>query len=145
VIQSQDTQAKKNIRIHSTGNLEAEKMRPEWRQRLVDAERGITFGIRLDSSCFIHFFTGSAVLATAMLLGLSATHWAIVILSMTTVLCAQMFNQVLKSIWNLLGSHLPAESKNMFKVGTAAVGVSIIGSVITIGIIFCSAIYRLLF
>jgi diacylglycerol kinase len=144
VLQSQDTQVK-TFRVHSGGNDEAEKNRPEWRQRLIDAERGITFGVRLDSSFFIHFFSGSAVLATAMLLGLSATHWAIIILAMTTVLCAQMFNQVLKSIWKLLGSHLPAESQNTFKVGTAAVGVSIIGSIITIGIIFCSAIYRLLF
>lgn len=144
MLQSQDTQVK-TFRVHSGGNDEAEKNRPEWRQRLIDAERGITFGVRLDSSFFIHFFSGSAVLATAMLLGLSATHWAIIILAMTTVLCAQMFNQVLKSIWKLLGSHLPAESQNTFKVGTAAVGVSIIGSIITIGIIFCSAIYRLLF
>lgn len=144
MLQSQEKQAR-NIRIHSVGNEDTEKLRPEWRQRLIDAERGIAFGVRLDSSFFIHFFTGSAVLATAILLGLSATHWAIIILAMTTVLCAQMFNQVLKSIWKLLGSHLPAESQNTFKVGTAAVGVSIIGSVITIGIIFCSAIYRLLF
>ena len=144
MLQSPETQSRK-IRIHSAGNSDAEKIRPEWRQRLVDVERGITFGVRLDSSFFIYFFTGSAVLTTGMLLGLSATQWAIVILAMTTVLCAQMFNQVLKSIWKLLGSHLPAESQNTFKVGTAAVGVSIIGSIITIGIIFCSAIYRLLF
>ncbi|MFK7779181.1 MAG: diacylglycerol kinase [Gimesia sp.] len=122
-----------------------EKTRPEWRQRLVDAERGITFGIRLDSTFFIHFFSGSAVIAAAMLLGLSATHWAIIILAMTTVLSAQMFNQVLKSIWNLIGSHLPAESQNTFKAGTAAVCVSIMGSVITIAIVFCSALSHLLF
>ncbi|QDT95221.1 diacylglycerol kinase [Gimesia aquarii] len=144
MIKSQDTIVKK----HRAGSAPREvttKLRSEWRQRLVDAERGITFGIRLDSTFFIHFFTGSAVIAGAMLLGLSATHWAIIVLAMTTVLCAQMFNQVLKSIWKLLGNHLPAESQNTFKAGTAAVCVSIIGSVITIAIIFCSALYRLLF
>jgi diacylglycerol kinase len=144
VIKSQKTLEKK-YRKDSGPRQVTEKLRPEWRQRLVDAERGITFGIRLDSTFFIHFFTGSAVIATAMLLGLSATHWAIIVMSITTVLCAQMFNQVLKSIWNLLGSNLPAESQNMFKAGTAAVCVSIIGSVITIAIIFCSALYNLLF
>lgn len=144
MIKSQDTQRTK-LRADSGRHDITTKLRPEWRQRLVDAERGITFGIRLDSTFFIHFFTGSAVIAAAMLLGLSATHWAIIILSMTTVLCAQMFNQVLKSIWNLLGKQLPEESQNMFKAGTAAVCVSIIGSVITIGIIFSSALYRLLF
>lgn len=141
---SQNTQEKKE-RVDSIQRGITAKLRPEWRQRLVDAERGITFGIRLDSTFFIHFFTGSAVIAGAMLLGLSATHWAIIILAMTTVLCAQMFNQVLKSIWNLLGKHLPAESQNTFKAGTAAVCVSIIGSVITILTIFSSAIYKLLF
>ena len=144
MINSQNIQKKKK-RVDSVQRGITAKLRPEWRQRLVDAERGITFGIRLDSTFFIHFFVGSAVIAGAMLLGLSATHWAIVILAMTTVLCAQMFNQVLKSIWILLGSHLPAESQNTFKAGTAAVGVSIVGSVITIMIIFGSAIYRLLF
>lgn len=141
---SQSIQEKKK-RVDSVQHGITAKLRPEWRQRLVDAERGITFGIRLDSTFFIHFFAGSAVIAGAMLLGLSATHWAIVILAMTTVLCAQMFNQVLKSIWILLGNHLPAESQNTFKVGTAAVGVSIVGSVITILTIFGSAIYHLLF
>ncbi|MCH9656398.1 MAG: diacylglycerol kinase family protein [Planctomycetes bacterium] len=144
MIKSQDTQVKKR-QENSTARIVTEKLRPEWRQRLVDAERGITFGIRLDSTFFIHFFSGSAVIAAAMLLGLSATHWAIILLAMTTVLSAQMFNQVLKSIWNLIGSHLPAESQNTFKAGTAAVCVSIMGSVITIAIVFCSALYRLLF
>lgn len=144
MINSQGIQVKKH-RKDSTQQVVTEKLRPEWRQRLVDAERGITFGIRLDSTFFIHFFTGSAVIASAMLLGLSATHWAILVLAMTTVLCAQMFNQVLKSIWNLLGTQLPAESQNMFKAGTAAVCVSIIGSVITIAIIFSAALFRLLF
>lgn len=144
MIKSQGTQVKKH-RKDSTQQVVAERLRPEWRQRLVDAERGITFGIRLDSTFFIHFFTGSAVIASAMLLGLSATHWAIIVLAMTTVLCAQMFNQVLKSIWNLLGTQLPAESQNMFKAGTAAVCVSIIGSVITIAIIFSAALFRQLF
>jgi len=144
VIKSQGPQVKKHHK-DSTQQVIAERLRPEWRQRLVDAERGITFGIRLDSTFFIHFFTGSAVIAAAMLLGLSATHWAIIVLAMTTVLCAQMFNQVLKSIWNLLGTQLPAESQNMFKAGTAAVCVSIIGSVITIAIIFSAALYRQFF
>jgi len=144
VLKSQGSQ-EKILRKNFVANELTEKLRPEWRQRLVDAERGITFGIRLDSTFFIHFFSGSAVIAAAMLLGLSATHWAIIILAMTTVLSAQMFNQVLKSIWNLIGSHLPAESQNTFKAGTAAVCVSIIGSVITIVIVFCSALYQLLF
>ncbi|MDF1742662.1 MAG: hypothetical protein P1V19_03145, partial [Gimesia sp.] len=76
MIKSQDTQVK-NRQENSTARVVSEKLRPEWRQRLVDAERGITFGIRLDSTFFIHFFSGSAVIAAAMLLGLSATHWAI--------------------------------------------------------------------
>lgn len=145
MIKSQGTQVKIKHSKGSAALEDSEKLRPEWRQRLVDAERGITFGIRLDSTFFIHFFAGSAVIAAAMLLGLSATHWAIIILAMTTVLSAQMFNQVLKSIWNLLGSHLPAESQNTFKAGTAAVCVSILGSIVTIAIVFCSALYRLLF
>ncbi len=144
MIKSQGTQTKKRLEESISLGV-TEKLRPEWRQRLVDAERGITFGIRLDSTFFIHFFSGSAVIAAAMLMGLSATHWAIVILAMTTVLSAQMFNQVLKSIWNLVGSHLPAESQNKFKAGTAAVCVSIMGSIITIAIVFGSALYRLLF
>ena len=144
MIKSQGTQTKKRLEESISLGV-TEKLRPEWRQRLVDAERGITFGIRLDSTFFIHFFSGSAVIAAAMLMGLSATHWAIVILAMTTVLSAQMFNQVLKSIWNLVGSHLPAESQNTFKAGTAAVCVSIMGSIITIAIVFGSALYRLLF
>jgi len=55
VIKSQGPQVKKHHK-DSTQQVIAERLRPEWRQRLVDAERGITFGIRLDSTFFHSLF-----------------------------------------------------------------------------------------
>ena len=40
--------------------------RPAWRQRLVQAERGLVKGVRSDSAFFVHFFGGSIALAVVI-------------------------------------------------------------------------------
>ena len=67
MIKSQNTQVKPFQR-QTTSAAESDKYRSEWRQRLIDVESVIKFGIRLDSTFFIHFFVGSAVIAAATLL-----------------------------------------------------------------------------
>lgn len=109
--------------------------RSSWRQRLIDAETGVRLGVRTDGTFFVHLFVGCGILATATVLGLSVLEWAVLILSMTFVLSAEMFNQILRILWKEAAHHLPAELRNAVRIGTAAVVISSVGAVIAIGLV----------
>lgn len=110
--------------------------RSSWRQRLIDAETGLRLGIRTDGTFFVHLFVGCGLLATAMVLELGAVQWAVLVLAMTFVLSAEMFNQMLRVLWKDAAHHLPPEVRNAVRIGTAAVVLSSVGAVITIAIVF---------
>lgn len=110
--------------------------RSPWRQRLVDVERGVTLGVRRDSTFFVHFFSGSIVIAAALVLGLPLLHWILLVMALTIVLTAEMFQQVLKTILESLGHHFPESARRAERIGTAGVFVAILGTVVTIGLIF---------
>jgi len=116
--------------------FEDEKKRSPIRQQLVDTERGMTLGFRADSTFFVHFFTGSIVVAVAIVLGLTTMQWTTLILSLTLVLAAEMFLQVIKNITQSIGHHFEETAKKSERIGTAAVFVTILGTVLTIGLIF---------
>ena len=120
----------------STLDPQPKKQRAAWRQRLVDAERGLSHGFRLDSTFYGHFFVGSIVLATAVVLGIGLMEWAVVVMALTLVLSAEMFNQVLKAIWQTLGHHLAEPAHTVLRIGTGAVFVTILGATVAIGLIF---------
>jgi undecaprenol kinase len=72
-------------------------------------------------------------------LGISLLQWTIVILALTLVLSAEMFNQVLKAL--LLGFGRPVDdaARAALRIAVAAVFVAITGSVIVIGLILGQA------
>ena len=111
--------------------------RPPWRQRLVEAERGIAQGVRSDSTFFVHFFLGSVVIATGFVLGISSVQWAIVVMALTMVLSAEMFNQVLKAIVHTFGHQFAKPLMKAMRIATAAVFVAMLGTLAAILIVFC--------
>ncbi len=119
------------------------KRRSAWRQRLVDVERGITLGFRGDSSFFVHFFITTVVITTAFVLGLGLLQWVALILALTMVLMAEMFQQVLKTILSSLGHHLADTARRAEHIGTAAVFVTFLGAVVTIGLLFTQRLAQL--
>ena len=119
--------------------------RAAWRERLVQAERGIGQGVRSDSTLCVHFFTGSIVLAAGSVIGLGLLQWALVSLSLTVVFAAEMFNQALKA---LLQDDTPNRSHHVKKVlgiSTAAALGTITGAAITLGLVFYERLSELLY
>jgi len=117
---------------HPKHNRLTKPRRAAWRQRLVEAERGMTHGVRTDSTFFVHFFIGSIVAATALVLGIGFVEWIVLILSLTMVLSAEMFNQVLKIVLEGVSHHFPETTRKGLRVGTAAVFVAMAGSTISV-------------
>lgn len=114
----------------------ASRRRAAWRQRLVDAERGITLGLRADSTFSIHFFVATVVLGAAFVLGFTYLEWTAAILALTLVLSAEMFNQVLKTLLASAGRYLGDDMSKALRIGTGAVFVTMMGAIMTLVLIF---------
>jgi diacylglycerol kinase len=108
--------------------------RPAWRRWLIDVERGLMHGVRGDSIFFVYFFLSSLTIAASLVLRISLLQWTIVILALTVVLSAEMFNQSVKSLFAALGRPADDQTRTALRIGSAAVFVTIAGSVITIGL-----------
>jgi diacylglycerol kinase len=112
------------------------KRRPQWRQPLIDVESGLRQGLRFDGSFYGLFFAASVVMTSALVLGFPVVEWAILILSLTVVLSAQMFHQLLKALWQHEGRLLSRPTQQALRIGTAAVFVTITGSLTVCGLLF---------
>ncbi|MBW3543417.1 MAG: diacylglycerol kinase [Planctomycetes bacterium] len=128
------------LELQSPPSLEelssAHRRRAPWRRRLVEAERGITQGFRGDSTLFGHLFGGTLVLAMALVLGLSVLEWAVLVLALTVVLAAELFNKVLTILCRreiLVGDET---LKHIASIGTAAVICTMSGSLVVVGLLF---------
>jgi diacylglycerol kinase len=113
--------------------------RPAWRRWLIDVERGLTHGVRGDSIFFVYFFLTSATIAASLVLKISLLQWTVVILALTVVLSAEMFHQSVKSLFLSLGRPVDESAKAALRIGSAAVFVTIVGSILTIGLILGKA------
>lgn len=118
------------------GSTSPRAKRPAWRQRLIQAERGISNGLKGDSTFFVHFFATSIVLAAGAVMGLEILQWGLVALSLALVFSAEMFNQALKAILQSEQPNPPDNVKKALGISTAAVLFSIIGAVITLALVF---------
>lgn len=117
----------------------ARPARPAWRRWLIDVERGLMHGVRGDSVFFVYFFLTSATIAASVVLGISLLQWTVVILALTVVLSAEMFNQSVRSLFAALGHPVDDSIRTALRIGRAAVFVTIAGSTVTIGLILGKA------
>lgn len=134
---------------HSTEQLPAldkrpARRRPAWRQRLIQAERGLVGGIRGDAAFFVHFFGISAVVAAGIILGLGWMHWVGIVGCLTVVLTAEMFSQALKALAQPDDQPLTAAAQRAVAMGTAAVLVACTGSTIMLMLVFWQRLRELL-
>lgn len=103
------------------------RVRSAWRQRLVDAERGISLSFRSESALFVHFFVGCIIVAAGIVLKIAFLQWALIVLCLTLVVAAELFHLVLKSAWTTMGHHFDESMRRSIKMATAGVVVMICG------------------
>ena len=120
-----------------------DRRRSAWKQRMRDVERGMTLGFRRDCTFFVHFFVSSVVVAAGLVMGLGLVQWGMLVLSLTIVLTAEMFQQVLKTILESLGHHFPDSARRAERIGGAGVFVAFVGTIITLSIIFTERLMAL--
>lgn len=110
------------------------KQRAAWRQRLVQAERGIGNGARQDSIFFVHIFTSTLILLAGGVLGLASWQWMLVISSLIVLFVAELFNQALKSMSLAFGEVVPPPVQQALGMSTAASMLALCGTLIIAGV-----------
>jgi len=68
------------------------KKRSAWRKRLIEAERGFSFGFRNGSTLFAQIFVGLMIVTTALVLGIGLTQWVALVVAMCLGFAAELFH-----------------------------------------------------
>jgi diacylglycerol kinase len=113
-------------------------MLPErsWTRKFRDAFRGVREGMRGQSSFFVHGFMGTAVVIGGVVLRVGISEWCILILCITIVLTAEMFNSAIESMAKAITEEIHPYLKNSLDIGSAAVLIAAFGASLVGGIIF---------
>lgn len=126
-----------------TPNRQTTRMRPKhyaadrsWARKFRDAFRGLKAGVHGQSSFFVHFFCAVAVVAAGVVLGVSRLEWCLLVLCITGVLTAEMFNSALESMAKAITGRRHPHLGNSLDIGSAAVLVASTGAALVGGAIF---------
>ncbi len=107
-----------------------------WAEKFRDAFRGIKEGVQGESSFFVHIFIAVAVIATAAVLKVDdLAEWSALLICITVVLSAEMFNSALESLARAITDQVDPHVGRALDISSAAVliasmGASIIGTII---------------
>ncbi len=107
-----------------------------WASKFRDAFRGLRAGVRGQSTFFVHFFAAAAVIAAAAVLRVDLHEWCLLLLCITVVLAAEMFNSGLESMAKAITGESDPHLGNSLDIGAAAVLVAAIGASIVGVVIF---------
>ena len=108
-----------------------------WGRKFRDAFRGVKGGVRGQSSFFVHFFTAAAVLVAAITLNVDQlAEWCLLLICITVVLAAEMFNSALETMAKAITNEYDPHVGAALDISSAAVLLSSIGASIVGAIIF---------
>jgi diacylglycerol kinase len=106
-----------------------------WARKFRDAFRGLKEGVRGQSSFFVHFFITVAVVAAGAILRVSLVEWCLLLLCITGVMTAEMFNSALESMAKAITGQIHPHLGNSLDIGsatvlTASMGAAVVGTLI---------------
>lgn len=102
--------------------------RAPWRQRLVEAERGLSCGLRGDCTLYVYLFLDCLLIAVGVIFRLSSSQWIVIGTVITMVLTAELMCQALRTLISELKiTHPHGRWDPILQMATAAVTVALIG------------------
>lgn len=107
-----------------------------WGQKFGDAFRGLKYGVRGQSSFFVHFFMTAVVLAAAIVLRCTLRDWCLLLLCIGLVLTAELFNSAIETLFRGLDERTKSRSYKALDIAAAAVLVASITSALVGLIVF---------
>jgi len=110
--------------------------RQTWTCKFGHAFHGLKLGIQGQSSFFVHFFMASAVIIAATVLDANLIEWCLLLMCITIVLAAEMFNSALEWMAKAVDAEHNPLLGAALDIGSAAVLLAAVGAVIIGSVIF---------
>ena len=110
--------------------------RQTWNRKFRHAFHGIKLGIQGQSSFFVHFFMASAVILAALALDATLIDWCLLVLCITIVMSAEMFNSALEWMAKAVDSQHNPRLGAALDIGSAAVLLAAIGAIVVGCVVF---------
>ena len=114
-----------------------------WPEKFRDAFLGIGLGIRGQSSFRVHLVAALLVVTGGMVLQVSLIQWCLLVICITLVLMAEMFNSALEALAPVIDPQYNRHLAVALDVGSAAVLLAALGAAIVGAIIFGSRLVAL--
>jgi diacylglycerol kinase len=99
-----------------------------WYQKFRCAFRGLGIGIRGQSSFAVHFAAAGLTILVAALLQVDRSEWSVLILCVTIVLTAEMFNSALEHLARAVDRSENRHIGSALDIGSAAVLTAALGA-----------------
>lgn len=114
--------------------------RRSWLRKFRDAFRGLWIGVRGQSSFAVHLPMAVLVIVAGCVLRVSLVEWCLLVLAITGVLAAELFNSALESLAKAIDVKHNLHLADGLDIGSAAVLVAALGASTVGAIVF---LYRL--
>ena len=115
-----------------------------WVAKFRCAFRGAELGIRGQSSFFVHLFAAAAVIVAGIALQVTRVEWCLLVLCISGVLTAEMFNSALESMAKAITHEEDPRVGGALDIGSAAVLLAAIGAATAGTLIFLDRLLTLL-
>jgi len=92
-----------------------------WPRKFADAFRGLSRGVRSQSSFAVHIGMAAAVVVAGTLLSVTASEWCLLTLAIGLVLLAEMFNTAIESLARGPGSRRHPRLRDALDMASAGV------------------------
>jgi len=115
-----------------------------WRRKFTDAFRGLSRGIRGQSSFAVHLPAAVAVVAAALMLGVPRRDLALLALAVGGVLVAELVNSAIESLVRAPGVPRHPRIRDALDIASAAVLVAAGTAVVVGGLVFGPPLWRIL-
>lgn len=101
-----------------------------WRHKFACAFRGLVVGVRNQNSFAVHIPMTLAVVGLATWLAVSPLEWAILILCITIVCSAELFNSAIEHLAKAITEEQHPEIRNALDVASGAVLMASMGAAV---------------
>jgi undecaprenol kinase len=113
-----------------------ESRRCSWATAFRCAARGMIWGFRSQRNFAVHLTVAVVVVAAAMLLGATVIQWCLLVLSIATVLAAELFNTAIEHLARAITREQNDDVRNALDTAGGAVLLISIGAATVGGLVF---------
>jgi diacylglycerol kinase len=101
-----------------------------WSRKLRCAARGLAWGLRTERNFLVHLAAAAAVLGAAIALNANRLEWCVLVLCITVVLGAEMFNTAIEQLARAITRDHNEQLRDALDTSSGAVLLVVIGAAV---------------